>query len=244
MPDLSMAQIAVLGVAALVASTLAGVTGFGGAAVLLPLLVLVFGPRNAVPILTVAQLIGNGSRVLLNRAAVDHRVVGWYSVGAVPLGLLGGLLFARAPAATLTRLLGLVLIVMVGWRHLRSASFPKPTLHGFALIGAAASLLSALVGSVGPLMAPLFLAYGLVKGAYIGTEAMATVVTHVAKLVAYQGTAVLSTSASVVGLGLGPVMVAGSYVGKRIVDRMPERVFVLLIEATMLGAGLLFMIRG
>ena len=46
-----------------VAATLAAVTGFGGAAVLLPVLVCSFGVREAIPILTVAQLIGNGSRV-------------------------------------------------------------------------------------------------------------------------------------------------------------------------------------
>src|SRR5689334_8537539 len=106
MTELSLGQALLLGAVAFVAATLAGVTGFGGAAVLLPVLVLVFGPRDAVPILTVAQLIGNGSRVVLNRTELDYRVVGWYSLGAVPLGLLGGLLFARAPAPLLTRVMG------------------------------------------------------------------------------------------------------------------------------------------
>jgi len=232
-----------LGAVAFVAATLAGITGFGGAAVLLPVLVVVFGPRDAVPILTVAQLIGNGSRVVLNRKEVDYRVVGWYALGAVPLGLLGGMLFARAPAPALTRLVGLVLLVIVAWRRL-GAPVPPPTLRSFAAIGAGASLLSGLVGSVGPLMAPLFLSYGLVKGAYIGTEALATVVTHVAKLVAYQRADVLTFSATLVGLALGPVMVGGSLFARRVVNRMPERVFVLVIEATMFAAGLLFLIRG
>ncbi|HEX7939453.1 MAG TPA: TSUP family transporter, partial [Gemmatimonadaceae bacterium] len=128
--------------------------------------------------------------------------------------------------------------------RLGAPSPPKPTLRSFAAIGAGASVLSALVGSVGPLMAPLFLSFGLLKGAYIGTEALATVVTHVAKLIAYQRTNVLSSSAALVGLALGPVMVGGSVFAKRIVSRMPERVFVLVIEATMFGAGLLFLIRG
>jgi hypothetical protein len=60
-------QWLVLALAALAASTLAAITGFGGAAVLLPVLIVVFGVREAVPILTVAQLIGNGSRVWFNR---------------------------------------------------------------------------------------------------------------------------------------------------------------------------------
>lgn len=40
------------------------------------------------------------------------------------------------------------------------------------------------------------------------------------------------------------MMIAGSWVGHRIVDRMPERVFVAIIELTMVVAGLLFLIRG
>jgi uncharacterized membrane protein YfcA len=241
---LTFTSAVTLWLVAFVAASLAAVTGFGGAALLLPVLVLAFGPRDAIPILTVAQLIGNASRVWFNRREVDWRVVGWYAVGAVPFGLLGGFLFARAPLSLLTRGLGVFLILVVAWRRLRRRPPRRPPLRSFALIGGTASLVSALVGSVGPLMAPLFLAYGLVRGAYIGTEAMATVVTHVTKIVAYQQTATLSAPSLVTGLALGPVMVAGSFAGKRIVDRLPEHVFVLLIEVTMLAAGILFLVRG
>ncbi len=230
--------------AALLASTLAAVTGFGGAAVLLPVLIVVFGVRAAVPILTVAQLIGNGSRVWLNRRELDWRVVGWFALGGVPMALLGGYLFAAAPSQSLTRLLGAFLLLVVLWRHLRPrrpGAFPAPV---FAGIGAGASFLSALLGSVGPLMAPFFLAYGLVKGAYIGTEALSTVVMHVTKLIAYRETLVLPLHDVWVGLALGPPMVLGSFLGKRIVDRLPEKVFVAIVEAVLIVAGLGFLIRG
>ena len=242
MPEI--AQWAVLMLAALFASTLAAVTGFGGAAVLLPLLVGVFGIREAIPILTVAQLIGNGSRVWFNRGELRWKVVAWFALGAVPAALLGGYLFAVAPLAGLTRLLGAFLLLVVVWRHLRprlTRSFPTPA---FAGIGAGASFLSALLGSVGPIMAPFFLAYGLVKGAYIGTEALSTVVMHVFKLVAYGQTAVLTPGDVWIGLVLGPVMVAGSYLGKRIVDRVPEKAFVWIIEAVLVMAGLVFLLFG
>jgi len=233
-----------VGLAALIASTLAAVAGFGGAAVLLPVLVAAVGVRDAIPVLTVAQLIGNASRVWFNRGRVDLPVVGWFAVGGVPLAFLGGLLFAQAPLAPLTRLLGAFLIVVVAWRRLRPRATWRPPLRSFALIGAASSFLSALLGSVGPLMAPFFLAYGLVKGAYIGTEALATVVMHVTKLLAYRQAAVLSPIGVLTGLAIGPIMILGSYLGKRIVDRISARAFVLLIEVTMTAAGLLFLIRG
>lgn len=234
----------ILLVAALIASTLVAVTGFGGAAVLLPVLVAFFGMRTAVPILTIAQLLGNGSRVWFNRRELNWRVVGWFTLGGVPMALLGGYLFASAPLTKLTRLLGAFLLLVVLWRHLRpqlARSFPTPV---FAAIGAGSSFLSALLGSVGPIMAPFFLAYGLLKGAYIGTEALSTVVMHVTKLFAYGQAALLTWSDTLMGLALAPVMILGSFLGKKVVDRLPERVFIAIIEVVLVSAGVMFLIRG
>jgi len=97
----SVAQLLILAVVAFCAATLAAISGFGGAAVLLPVLVLVFGVRDAIPILTVAQLIGNASRVWFNRRELDLRVVAWFALGGVPRALLGGFLFATAPLKAL-----------------------------------------------------------------------------------------------------------------------------------------------
>ena len=237
-------NILLMGGGAFVASALAAVTGFGGAAVLLPILVVVFGVRDAIPILTVAQLIGNGSRVWFNRSELVLPVVGWFALGGVPAALVGGVLFASAPLSFLKRLLGIFLLGTVAYRHLGKQRSLRLPLRGFAVIGAVFSFLSALLGSVGPIMAPFFLVYGLVKGAYIGTEAFATVVMHVTKLVAYGGTAILTIQSVAAGLALGPIMVLGSFIGKKILDRVPERLFVLLIEGTLLVAGLGFLIFG
>ena len=160
------------------------------------------------------------------------------------MAFLGGLLFAKAPLPALTRGLGLFLLFVALWRHAKPRTPQRFPIQSFAIIGAAASFLSALLGSVGPLMAPFFLAYGLVRGAYIGTEALATMVMHVTKLVAYRQSAVLTKSGAFAGLLLGPIMILGSLLGKRIVDKLPDKVFVLLIEAVLIVAGLLFLIRG
>jgi uncharacterized protein len=242
LPDLLHA-IVVLALS-FVAATLAAVSGFGGAAVLLPVLAWSFGVREAVPILTVAQLIGNASRAWFNRRELNWRVVAWFALGGVPMALLGGVLFAKAPLPALTRALGVFLIFIVVCRHASPRRTWRPSLPSFAAIGAGASFLSALMGSVGPLMAPLFLAYGLVKRAYIGTEALSTVTMHVAKLIAYRHADVLPLHAVLIGLGLGPVMVLGSYVGKRIVDRVSEKAFVLIIDATLVIAGIRFLWKG
>lgn len=225
------------------AGILAAVTGFGGAAILLPLLVAIFGIRAAIPILTVAQLIGNASRVWFNRKELDLRVVMWFAFGAIPTAVAGSLLFAAAPLSALTRLLGVFLLGIVAYRHIGKASFKIP-LRGFTPLGAAAAFISALLGTVGPLMAPFFLAYGLTKGAYIGTEALATVVMHVMKIIVYRNVSLLSVADVEVGLLMGLVLIGGSYIGTKIVRRLSDRVFVLLVEITLIVAGLRFVIYG
>jgi len=241
---MSVANLLLLAGGAFVGSVLAAVAGFGGAAVLLPLLVAVFGVREAIPILTVAQLLGNLSRACFNRSELDLPVVGWFALTGVPAALIGGFLFASAPLPFLTRLLGIFLIGVVVYRRAGTGSVVRLPRRAFAIVGAVFSFLSALLGSVGPIMIPFFLAYGLVKGALIGTEALATVVMHVTKLVAYGSTAILTSHSITVGLGLGLIMIFGSLIGKRILDRLPEKIFILLIEGTLLIAGLRFLIYG
>jgi hypothetical protein len=190
----------------------------------------------------VAQLIGNASRAWFNRNELALPVVGWFALGAVPLAVVGGIVFATAPAPFLRKLLGAFLLVTVAYRHTALGRDTRVGLHGFAGIGAAFGFLSAILGSVGPMMAPFFLAYGLVKGAYIGTEALSTVVMHVVKLGVYGGFSLLSPGLIATGLLIGAVLIAGSYLGKRILDRVPERVFPMLIEAVLVIAGLQFIV--
>jgi hypothetical protein len=228
--------------AALIASTVAAVAGFGGAVIMLPILVHTFGVREAIPILTVVQLVGNLSRVWFNRRELALPVVGWFAIGAVPLSLLGAVVFARAPAPLLHQLLGVFLLLMVVYRHTTVGRNTRIGLRGFLGIGAIFGFLSAILGSVGPIMAPFFLAYGLIKGAYIGTEALATSVMHGVKLVGYGGYALLSGTGAAIGLLIGLVMIAGSFAGKRLLDRLPDRVFPWIIEAVLVISGLQFLL--
>ena len=234
----------ILGVTALFASTLAGTTGFGGAAVLLPVLVHFFGVRDAIPILTVAQLIGNGSRVWFHRVEVNWRIVGWFALGAIPAALSGGYVFSRASSPLLLKFLGVFLLGTVVWRWMKLKAIKRLPLQGFTGVGVVFGFFSALVGGVGPFIVPFFLGYGLLKGAFIGTEAMATVTMHVFKLIAYRQASLLSSQNAAVGLALGPVMIFGSWLGKKIIYRVSNRVFTLMVEITLLIAGVNFLARG
>ena len=231
-------------VTALAASILAAVAGFGGAVIMLPVLVWAVGIQDAIPILTIAQLIGNLSRVVLNHHELKWPVVWHFALGAVPAAVIGGIIFATAPAAALVRLLGVFLILMVVYRHTRWGKNAKLTLRGFVPLGAASGILSAVLGTVGPFAAPFFLSYGLIKGAYIGTEAMTAAIMHVTKLGVYGSYALIGLRSLLIGIAIGAIMILGTYLGKRLLNKVPEHIFPYIIEGTMLVAGIIFLVRG
>ncbi len=237
-------DLPLLGGAALLASLLGSVAGSGGTAVLLPVLVLYFGVRDAIPILTVANMVSNGSRAAFNRREIALPVVGWFSLGAIPLALAGAALFIISPPALLTRMLGAFLIATVAWRRLRPRPPRIASAVWFAPLGAGFGLLGGLLEGVGPLMAPFFLAHGLLRGAYIGTDALATLFMQTAKLAVFGGADILTARLLASGLALAPFMVLGAWAGKLVVNRVPDRVFVVIIDATLIVAGVGFLARG
>ena len=242
-----MSELLIVGVvtlAALVASLIAAVAGFGGAVIMLPVLVWAVGIQDAIPILTIAQLMGNLWRVLLNRTELNWSVVKRFAIGVVPAATVGGIIFATAPGAVLVRALGVFLVLIVVYRHTPWGKHTRMTLRGFIPLGAAAGTISAIFGTTGPVTAPFFLAFGLIKGAYIGTEAMTTVVMHITKLAVYGKYALIGVHTLLIGIAIGVVMFLGTYLGKNILKRVPEGVFPLIIEGAMLISGIIFIVRG
>src|SRR3569832_2937945 len=82
----------------LVAGTLGGIVGVGTSIMLMPALVLVYGPKQAVPIMAVGSILANASRVAAWWREVDWRTVLAYSVTAMPAAALGARTLLVLPA--------------------------------------------------------------------------------------------------------------------------------------------------
>lgn len=227
---------------AFAASTVAAIAGTGGGIILLPVLVSVFGVRDAVPMFAVVNVMGNLSRVYFNRAVLDLRVFRWFILGAVPMAVLGAWLFTRIPDPGLLKILGAFLLLSVVVRRVYPALRRSFHTAWFTPIGGTFSIVSGVVGSAGPFLAPFYLSYGLTKGAFIGTEALGTAVMQLTKLSAYQGLGVMSNHIWLSGLILGPVMVLGSWAGMHVLNRIPTRTFMVMIELVVAGFGLWFLL--
>ena len=205
---------------------------------------LYVGIQEGVPIVTIALSVASVSRVVVYRSNVDLTVVGLFSLGALPTTVLGTLWFTVAPPAMLTRLFGAVLIAAVLWRRLQ----PSPPEHfrkgWFVPLGAAYGVLAGVSTALASMPAPFFLAHGLRKEAYVGTMGWSVFLGQIVKLVIFGHTNVLAAPVLKTGLILGPFVIAGTVIGKRILSRVSESAFVTIIDVFMIASGVLFLVRG
>ena len=224
-------------VVAFIASTLSGIVGFGGAMIFLPVLVAMYGVRASVPILSVSVLLGNASRVYFNRRELEMKLVLFFSAGSLPFAVLGSFVYAALPTFWIKKGIGIFLLLTVLLRRVRQ-DFKLKQAWIFFPLGAVTGFLSALMGGVGPVSSPFFLAYGLVKEAFVGTEALCAVGMHLVKSVTYNRLGILSVKELMIGLGFGLVMTFGSYVAKKVLQRISRQRFLLLVEIVLSLIGL------
>lgn len=232
------ADFALVLVLGLVAGTLGGIVGFGTSIMVMPALVLVFGPREAVPIMAIASVMANASRVAAWWREVDWRAVGAYSATAMPAAALGAATLLALPGRAVEAVLGLFFIAMIPLRRWMARQAWRLGLGHLALLGAGIGFLTGIVASTGPINAPFFLAYGLVKGAYLGTEALGSLAVYLVKAITFRSLGALPLETVGKGLVVGSSLVAGAFIAKRYVRQLDAERFRLLMDALLLVAGL------
>jgi len=222
----------------LIAGTISGIVGTGSSIMLMPVLIYQYGPKQAVPIMAVAAVMANLSRILAWWREVDWRACAAYSLPAVPAAALGARTLLVLPSRTVDVCIGLFLIAMVPARHWLARHQFKLSLWHLAIGGAAIGYLTGIVVSTGPLSVPLFLFYGLTKGAFLATEAASSLGIYLSKSVTFQRFGALPVEVAVQGLIAGASLMAGAFVAKRFVLRLEPEVFRIMMDVIMIAAGL------
>ena len=222
----------------LVAGTIGGMVGFGASILLMPVLVIVFGPLQAVPIMAIAAIMANLSRIMVWWREVDWRTCAAYAATAVPFAALGAATLLALPARVIEAALGVFFISMIGVRRWMAARELKLGLAHLAAIGVPVGYLTGIAVSTGPLTAPVFLATGLVKGAFLSTEAAASLAVYLAKAAVFRGFGALPLAIVAKGLIVGSTLMAGAFIAKRFVLKMDAARFRLLMDGLLLLSGL------
>lgn len=243
--DLSPWVLVFIGVAGFLTAVVGGIAGIGTAIAMIPVMTFAVGVREAIPIVTVAVTFNNIGRVVANRHYIDYKVVLWFSIGAIPTAILGGIVFANAPADLLARGLAAFLITLVIYRHMPIGKGLKMTrVRLFGFVGFVQGFLSSVFGGAGPFGAHFFLSYGLYRKSFVGTVAFATSSINFAKAGTYGSFSLLDRDSLSLGVSVGIIMIIGAYFGGKLVNLLPDRLFVYIVEGVMLVAAAVLLVRG
>ena len=227
----------VLGSLGLAAGILGGVIGFGTTIILMPALVYFYGPIQAIPIIALVATVANLSRIFLWWSQINWKVCFVYSLTGVPAVILGVNTLVALNERLVEITLGFFLIALIPVRRwMRKKNFYLE-LWQMGLVGAAIGYLTGIVATTGAINTPFFLAYGLSKGAFLGTEAARTLSILFTKGITFHQLGFLNITAIVQGLFIGVFVLVGAIFSKKIVLALPEEKFLMLMELVMFVSG-------
>ena len=235
-PGLTIVPLVVLALVAFGTSVFSAIVGMGGGIVLLAVMLLFLDPLVAVPLHGAIQLVSNGSRAVAQRRHLAWPLIWRYSILLLPVGALAIGLVTSVPENAITILIG-CFVLLATWRPqwLRVGTRPEAINlnRRFILLGGVVGFLNILVGAVGPFIAPFFLNMDLSRQAIVGTKAACQAVGHLVKIILF-GLVGFAFSAFLPLLALlVPMVLLGTWVGTRLLERVDERVFIVLFKTVL-----------
>jgi hypothetical protein len=220
-----------------IAGLVSGIVGTGATIILLPVLVIAFGPQSAIPIMAIVALMSNFAKITSWWRDIDWRATAAYALGGIPGAALGARTMLSLPPRLVDIALGSFFLVMIPGRRWLAARSYRIGPWMLVPAGLAIGFLTGIVVSTGPITVPLFSAYGLVKGGFIATEAAASLAVYISKTITFRSFGALPTDIILRGLITGSSVMAGTYAAKLLVERLSIAAFQRLLDGVMLISG-------
>ena len=235
--DISLLQLLLVAVVALIGSLVGGVTGYGTGALMPLVLVPILGPEPVVPIIAISGLLTNSGRVFAFLRSVDWRRCGLALAGAVVPVMLTAYGFTLLTGRAIQFLIGVMLILTVPLRYAMRRR--AATLGDGALVLSSAGYGAVMGGTVGAgvILLSILMAAGLQGAAVIATDAVISIAVGIVRLSVFGTAGVISAQVIAFGLLIGAVGFTGAFLARAFVERLPIRVHTAILDAVVLFGG-------
>jgi len=227
---------------ALLSEIIGTLAGFGSSTVFLPLALLFFEFKSALVLVAFLHVFGNLGRVSFFRHGLDRRLMIRFGLPSVILTLLGAALVAYLPQILLKGILGVFLIIYSALFMWRDDLHLRPTVANSVLGGGLSGFLAGLIGTGGALRGAFLTAFNLPKERYIATAAAIAIAVDLTRIPVYLSQNFLDSSLYWYLPVLFILAIAGSFIGRRILDKIPQKLFRRLVLAAILLVGLKFVL--
>lgn len=232
-----------VGLVAFVAAVLGGLAGYGTGLILPIALAPVIGVANIIPVMAVAMMINNASRV-----AAFRREIKWPHVWrmlwlGLPACLLGAWGYTRLDARWIALLLGVFLLASIPLRRLLQRAQMQLGARGEVAAGGVFGVIEGGMTGTGVILISMLMAAGVQGAGLIATDAVISTVMSLAKVLLFGGAARLDAALAVTGVLIGLCTAPGAFVARAILVRMPQRLHLRIMEAVVVCGGLGFLWR-
>lgn len=227
-----------LGGVAVLTSVVSGIMGMAGGMLLLAVMLLRLEPTVAIPVHGVVQLVSNASRAFFLRKHVRWDAVWRFAWPLLPGGALGIGLLAYVPASGSRIAIGAFVLASTWLKSFFSIAKGEGARRALPIGGALVGFFSTLVGATGPLLGPFILALELSSPSTIATMASCQIFQHTSKVLLFgvRGFDLLRYVTPCLLLCL--CAIAGSAIGTRLLDHIPEKQFRLLVKLVLTALAL------
>lgn len=235
--DVTIYQLLLVAGVALVASVLGGVAGYGTGALMPLVLVPMVGAETVVPIIALAGMLTNTSRMIAFIRFVEWRRAAVVLVGAIPPCMLTAYGYTLLTGTGAQLVIGGMLILTVPLRYgLRRRSV---VLNDRGLLLGSIGYGTMVGGTVGAgvILLSLLMASGLLGAAVIATDAMLSIAIGVSRLLVFGAAGALTPKVIAFALLIGVVAFPGAFLAKAFVKRLPVHVHTGILDAVVLFGG-------
>ena len=218
-------------------SALSGVAGLGGGTILIGVLyALGLAPTVAVPLFAAVQFVSNLSRTLAYFRHVEWRAAGWFLLFAAPTPFLVAPFVAAINVNVILLLLaGLILASLLPTPGGQEPLKPVPA---FVLAGFLNGSIGMFVGATGLFVGRLFLRPEWKKETVIGTLALTQTLGHLMRVLGYASVGFAVSQRLELLLPLVVAVIAGTFAGRCLNQRLPEAGFRTLFKAILIVLSL------
>lgn len=229
--------------AAFVSEIVGTIAGFGSSTVFLPLALLFFDFKTALVLVALFHIFGNIGRISFFKSGLDKHILIIFGIPSVVMSLSGALLVSLISQDFLKVILGIFLIIYAGLSLWKDELRVEKSLFNSIAGGGLSGFLAGLIGTGGALRGAFLTAFELPKEKYIATTAAVALAVDVTRIPIYFAGGFLSQEFYWYIPVLFLVAFFGSFIGKQIVNKIPQRKFRKVVLIAILSLGIKFVLQ-
>jgi uncharacterized membrane protein YfcA len=236
-------QLVLACVVALAASTLGGLSGFGTGQILPVFLVPLVGVTNVIPVMAVAMLVNNGSRVVAFHKDIDWTHARRMLILGLPACVCGAYGYTLLSARWISVLLGSFLLLSVPLRRVLRRSQLQFSPNAEVAAGAVFGFVNGGVTGAGVILISILMSVGLDGSTLVATDAVVSVIMGMTKVVLFGGLAALNLDLALLGLLIGLFTAPGAFIARALLKRIPAGVHAWFMELVVVIGALVLLLR-